>query len=157
MLILRLVYWYKMKMTFITLPVDIIQSIQSYNGSNDAHSLCQTSDTCSRHGWLKSISLNGARSPSYRNFIRLCDRHRHTLKKIKVFGLRDPLLWLPNWYTTLEFIDCPGQSVLSLIRDTDISNGVDRKISLREIKRGNVVVNEKFIDVPKLSSLYFFM
>jgi hypothetical protein len=139
-------------MKFSSLPADIILSVHSYIEIEDAHSLCQASRACSRYGWIHSISFNGSKSPSYATFIRLCDRHRHTLTKIRVFGLRDPLLWLPDWYTNVEFIDCTGDLVLSRIQQPGVGK-IDRHINLKEIRDGNVIVNEKFIGVPLLSCI----
>jgi len=136
-----------------TLPIDIFACIRSYAGSADVRSLCQTCTACSRYGWLRSISVNGSKSARYPDFIELCIRHRHSLEKVCVWGLRDPLIWLPDWYPNLEFIDCKGKSVLTCINEAKQRGAkLEKRIKITEVKQGEIVT-EKFIDVPRLSAV----
>ena len=131
-------------------PSCIFSNIQRYLSKHEKHAMGQTSRCMNKHGWIRGLSFNGSASPSYPEFIRLCENHRRTITKIKLVGLQEPWLWLPFWASTIECIDCEN-SMISKLKNCAYEKSFKR-IRVKETNNG--IGDVYFNDVPRLSCLF---
>ena len=136
--------------TISRIPSSIFSNIQRYLSSSEKHAIGQASQCMNKHGWIRRLSFNGCTSPSYPEFIRLCDSHRRTITKITLFSLQEPWLWLPFWVPNIECINCEQSMVSKLKRCAD-ENTFKRIRVIEANNNGKSAVY--FNDVPCLSSL----
>lgn len=141
-------------MSFLeNLPLNAFLTIKSMLTDEEKENLMQVSPKIQSYGWMKSITLNRNDKSSYKEFIRLCGIHRNVLQKVTIYNIREPLLWLPFWFTEMEFINC-GPVAHIIENAVEEGSPVLRKVKITERHGG--VVKTFFISVPPLTSIFSF-
>jgi hypothetical protein len=92
----------------INCPTDIMLHITSFLDNKSNINLIETCKYLYKYGqkfgFLKSIQFNY--KENYNIFLERYNIHRNTIKKIKVNGVENPHLWIPNYTETLIFSHC---------------------------------------------------
>ena len=90
------------------LPVDIILHITSFLNNKSNINLVETCKYLynygKKFGFLRSIKYDYKQN--YNIFLNTYNQHRNTIKKIKINGIENPHIWLPNYTETLIFSHC---------------------------------------------------
>ena len=63
-----------------------------------------------KRGWLRFIRFEAGGDLSHCDYVRLCSRHKNTIKECHMVGFHDPWMWVALWVDNMKFIDCTGDT-----------------------------------------------